>query len=316
MKLKFLKNDILYGKLRPNLNKVWLASFSGICSTDFILLRAKNETVVPKLYSFILRDAKFNSEVLKGVKGAQLPRISFDYLSSLQIPLPPLSIQQEIVAEIEGYQKIIDGARQVVENYKPKIKVEEGWEVVELDDICSKITDGSHYSPPTNDKGYPYITVKDVQDDKIDFDNCRFIDEVNYLKLVKDGCRPENNDVLFSKDGTVGKVSLVDFDKEFAVLSSLAIIRPNLNIIIPKFLKYILKDENILNQAIGLKTGSALKRIILVNIKKINIPLPPLDVQKEIVARIEEEQKLVDANKKLIELFEGKIKEKIAEVWG
>jgi type I restriction enzyme M protein len=46
-----------------------------------------------------------------------------------------------------------------------------------------------------------------------------------------------------------------------------------------------------------------------------NYPLPPLDIQKQIVARIEEEQKLVDANKKLIELYQGKIKEKIDEVW-
>jgi type I restriction enzyme M protein len=48
----------------------------------------------------------------------------------------------------------------------------------------------------------------------------------------------------------------------------------------------------------------------------LSFPLPPLDIQKQIVARIEEEQKVVDANKKLIELYQGKIKEKIDEVWG
>ena len=64
------------------------------------------------------------------------------------------------------------------------------------------------------------------------------------------------------------------------------------------------------------KTENGFTDFLLLNIKKIKILLPPLDVQKEIVAGIEEEQKLINANKKLIELFEEKIKAKIAEVWG
>jgi hypothetical protein len=59
------------------------------------------------------------------------------------IPLPPLTVQEEIVAEIEGYQKIIDGARQIVENYKPTIKIDPAWEVKPLYDLCSTITKGT-----------------------------------------------------------------------------------------------------------------------------------------------------------------------------
>jgi len=79
-----------------------------------------------------------------------------------------------------------------------------------------------------------------------------------------------------------------------------------------KFLYYILKNVDLNKYS---KVGGQ-PSISQTTISQINIPLPPLDVQKEIVARIEEESKLVDANKILIELCEVKIKEKIAEVWG
>ena len=61
------------------------------------------------------------------------------YQSKIQIPLPPLSVQEEIVAEIDGYQKIIDGARQVVENYKPTIKIDPEWEIVELGGLAKNL---------------------------------------------------------------------------------------------------------------------------------------------------------------------------------
>lgn len=81
----FKKGDILYGKLRPNLNKVWFADRDGICSTDIIVLRAK-QTGFSESYSHYLLQEDFNKEVLKGLKGAQLPRISVDYFLSLKVP--------------------------------------------------------------------------------------------------------------------------------------------------------------------------------------------------------------------------------------
>ena len=108
----------------------------------------------------------------------------------------------------------------------------EGWESKTLMEVCEQITDGSHFSPKSSgEEEYPYITVRDIDDDVIDFDNCKFISKNDYQSLLKNGCKPNSGDLLFSKDGTVGKVSLVDFNKDFVVLSSLAIIRPKNTII-------------------------------------------------------------------------------------
>ena len=75
-----------------------------------------------------------------------------------------------------------------------------GWEVKKLIEVCERITDGSHFSPESSNNGeYPYITVKDICDDEIDFNNCKFINEQNYKVLLKSGCQPEPGDILFQR---------------------------------------------------------------------------------------------------------------------
>jgi type I restriction enzyme M protein len=71
--------------------------------------------------------------------GGTFRELSASNFKALQIPLPPLSVQEEIVAEIEGYQKIIDGARMVVENYKPRIDIDPEWPMVRLGEVCDFI---------------------------------------------------------------------------------------------------------------------------------------------------------------------------------
>ena len=148
LKNVFLPNEILYGKLRPNLNKVWLSERGGICSTDIFVIRSKNNLTIPGFYSYIFRSNQFNGAVLSDLKGAQLPRVGWSSFAEIKIPLPPLDIQKEIVAEIEGYQKIIDGARQVVENYRPHIPIQPDWPMT---DLCEVSTVASGYSFDSKD---------------------------------------------------------------------------------------------------------------------------------------------------------------------
>ncbi len=159
-----------------------------------------------------------------------------------------------------------------------------GWGTKRLEEVCTEITDGSHFSPKTTDVGFPYVTVRDIDNDQIDFANCKFISLSDYQQLLKNGCRPHQGDVLFSKDGTVGKVALIDYDRDFAVLSSLAIVRPNSEQINSAFLKYLMKSPTFLDEAIGKKTGAAIRRIILRNLKSICVPVPPLPEQRRIVS--------------------------------
>ncbi|OCL83556.1 restriction endonuclease subunit S [Arcobacter porcinus] len=162
-----------------------------------------------------------------------------------------------------------------------------GWEWRTINDVCNKVTDGAHKSPKTIESGKPYITVKDVNDDGIiNFKDCKFISNEDFDLLVKGNCKPNKGDVLFSKDGTVGKVALVNYDIDFVVLSSLAILKPAENIS-SEYLKNYLLSPYFYNNAIKNKTGAAIKRIVLKTIKELSIPLPSLEEQKRIVAKLD-----------------------------
>lgn len=169
------------------------------------------------------------------------------------------------------------------------------WEHKSLEDVCSLITDGSHFSPKTYSTGdFPYITVRDIRDGEVDFSKCQFISEVAFKGLQKTGCQPESGDVLFSKDGTVGKVAIVKDFRPFVVLSSLAILRPNPALVSAEFLAFVLQSPTVLEDALGMKTGTAIRRVVLRNLKKLVFPLPPLREQKRIVEALEDQLSKLD----------------------
>ena len=103
-KTVFRKNDVLYGKLRPYLNKVWLADDDGICSTDIWVLRAKENIISPLLLSAILRQSHIVMKSSASMAGANLPRANKDVFDKITIPLPPLETQKQIVAKLSAVQ--------------------------------------------------------------------------------------------------------------------------------------------------------------------------------------------------------------------
>jgi restriction endonuclease S subunit len=236
--------------------------------------------------------------MVRMASGGTFKEISKTNFSRLKIPLPPLSVQKEIVAEIEGYQKIIDGARQVVENYKPRINVDETWEMVELGEVCDISTGKLNANVATTDGQYPFFTCsKDI----FKIDTFAFDGEA----------------VLLSGNNATGHFDVKHYKGKFNAYQRTYVItikKNYLNRLEYQLLKIQL--ENNLKQLKDKSIGGLTKYLTLNMITTIPIPLPPLKIQKQIVAQIEEEQELVEANRKLIEIFEKKIKAKIAEVWG
>ena len=107
-KFIFRKEDILYGRLRPYLNKVWLAEFDGICSTDIWVFRSKQDCVLPLVLANILRSKEILMKTSSFMTGSNLPRVRKDYFDSIKIALPPLEIQQKIVEKpyaVQEYKK-------------------------------------------------------------------------------------------------------------------------------------------------------------------------------------------------------------------
>ena len=312
LKNVFQTSDILYGKLRPNLNKVWLADRRGICSTDIFVIRPLDRRVVPALYAQIFRSSHFNNAVLRLLTGAQLPRVGWQSFEDLEIPLPLLEVQRNIVSEIEGHQRIIDGARAVVENYRPQIAIDPEWPTKELSEIAVKITDGTHTTPNYTDSGIPFLRVTDITQSNA---SKKFISEEEHIKLIK-RCHPEKGDVLYSKNGTIGVAKVVDWEGDFSIFVSLALIKPRRELVDSRYLECFLNTDTAYTQATSRSKSGTVTNLHLVDIKTIQIPLPSLETQQTIIAEIEAEQTLVDANRKLIERFEKKIQDAVGRVWG
>ncbi len=103
-KTYFNENDILYGKLRPYLNKVWLADFDGVCTTEILVLRS-TELLIQKYLYFILQQDKFVQYTISMTEGTSLPRVGWDDISRFRIALPPIDEQKTIVNIIDGMDK-------------------------------------------------------------------------------------------------------------------------------------------------------------------------------------------------------------------
>jgi len=216
----------------------------------------------------------------------------FKILKEIKIPLPPLEIQEKVVEEIENYQNIIDGAKKVVNSYKPSFKIDKNWDVVDFDNIIKIITPHTKIQKSEfKQKGkYPIIDQSQQMIAGYTDDKSRVL---NIEKPV----------IIFGDHTCAVKY----FENSFAQGADGIKILQTKDNLIPKLFYYYLLSNPI--KSIGYNRHFS-------KLKLIKIPIPPLPIQKEIVARIEEEQKLVDSNKKLIELFEKKVKDKISEIWG
>lgn len=240
------------------------------------------------------------------------PSISQSTVKEQKIPLPPLSVQEEIVAEIEGYQKIIDGAKMVVENYKPKIEIDSDWEIVELGEVAKP---EYGFTEKAKDEGDArFIRITDIgSDGKLISSDAKYID----LTKEAEKCVVKRNDILLARTGaTYGKTMIFEEDYTAVFASFLMRLNFDINRVFPKYYWVFAQSENYINQAAILMTGGGQPQFNGNAVVQIKLPLPNIDTQKEIVTRIEKEMVLVNASKQLIELFEQKIKERITKVWG
>lgn len=273
---------------------------------------------VEPIYLYHILDNTLKATLEKQKLGNTMPYIKMGMLSDHKIPLPPIEIQREIVAELDGYQKIIDAAQTIVQTYKPTIKINPEWEIKQLSEISERVTKGT--TPTTagfeyKDSGINFVKVESITDSG-DFIPAKFAHVDNECHQAFKRSQLKAGDVLFSIAGALGRVAEVDPSILPANTNqALSIITPTGDVL-PRYLAHVLKSDLIAQTLDGLKVGVAQSNLSLTQVSNFKIPLPPIEIQREIVAELEAEQKLIDANKKLIEIYQQKIKSKIAEVWG
>ncbi len=249
---------------------------------------------------------------------SQPPSMRKTVVEAQTFPLPPLEVQKEIVAEIEGYQKVIDGARAVLDNYRPHIPIHPDWPMVELGEVCENIQYGLSVPLNTEGLGYKTFRMNELVDGRcIDQGDmkCATISANEFTKY-----RLNRGDILFNRTNSfehVGRTGIFDLKGEYCFASYLIRLVIKAKIAEPSFVNVFMNSKNF-QQGIKQFASRAIgqSNINAKNLAAYPIPLPPLATQQAIVAEIEAEQALVAANRELIARMEKKIQATLARVWG
>jgi type I restriction enzyme S subunit len=305
----FKENDVLFGKLRPYLAKSWLASFSGICSSELLVLRAKE--VCPKFLQYYTLTDEFINQVDSSTYGSKMPRASWDFISLLPIPkcsyelslkianfldhetakIDSLIAKQEKLIELlkEKRQAVISHAVTKGLNSDVAMKnsgvewlgqVPEHWKVMQFRRITSlsqglQIPQSERLHEP-NDNTVEYITIKSL--------NAKDDAYKEYIYKASDRVTCDKSDVLLARTGATGEVvtnvSGAFHNNFFKVSYS--------NDILRDFLVYILKVKELKSHLLMLAGTTTIPDLNHGAFLGTQIALPSLTEQQEIIDFIDD----------------------------
>ncbi len=289
--------DVLFGTTRPLLKRVCVVpdKYNGsIASTGFSVIRPQ-DIVSPLWIYYNLLSERFYNYIELLQMGATYPAVSDKQVMKFEIPIPPIVEQKKIVHELALLESIISRKNTQLEVLKElelscfydsfgnPVYNTKGWKTLPLVDVTTLITDGSHYSPKDDEMGtIPMLTVKNMGYYSFDYKDCKMISQEEYKKLEAAGCKPMLNDVLVAKDGSYFKKIFVhQSEAPQAILSSIAIVRPDQTMVTPEFLCALLSTPDIYNLVEErYLTGTAIKRVILKGLRQLKVLLPPLEMQQ------------------------------------
>lgn len=187
-------------------------------------------------------------------------------------------------------------------------------EYIKLQELCSIITDGTHQTPQYSDKGYIFLSSKNVTSGRIDWNNVKYISEELHNQLSK-RIKPQKNDILLAKNGTTGVAALVETDEVFDIYVSLALLRPN-DKVNPSYLLKVINSPYTKYQFNNRLKGVGVKNLHLKEIKEIIVPVPTLDEQEKICKILDKAQELIDKRKEQIEQLDELVKSRFSEMFG
>ena len=346
--LPFFQGNADFGKIHPNV-RVWCNAPKKIAHKNDILISVRapigalnvadsdccigrglaslsvNNSVSVAEYIWYALESKVDYLISMGT-GSTFKAIGKNILFDLDIPLPPLETQHQIAANLDKVTHTIDLCNAILEKLDLLVKsrfVEMFGEPVKnpmkhpkhtLIEICNKITDGTHDTPKRYDSGYLLITGKNIRANEIILDQIEYVNEEDH-KTIYARCNPEYEDILYTNIGVnYGTAVLNTLKYEFS-MKNVALLKPNRTVVnsyyLWKVLNYMRDYILELNQVGGAQTFMG-----LATIKKISIPVPPLALQEQFAAFVEQTDKSKLAVKQVLEKAETLKKALMQEYFG
>ena len=293
------ENCVIIGR-KGNINKpIFVTTKFWNVDTAFGL-NANESSLLPKFLFYFCQDYNFE----RHNKAVTIPSLTKADLLKIDMPIPSLSEQQSIVAELDKINELISLKKAQLSDLDSLAQSifydmfgdlhNTAFSVQTLNDTCEFIKDGTHQTPQyTEDKinGVKFLSAKDVVSGYIDWGNIKFIPYELHSELHK-RIAPKRGDILLCKNGTTGICAVVDTDDIFDIYVSLALLRPKTNNM-PEYLHYAINNPYTKQQFDDSLKGIGVPNLHLGEIKKTKIIIPPLPLQQEFAKRIEliEQQK-------------------------
>ncbi len=306
--------DVLISRLPDPVGRACIIPLSKnrmITSVDCTIVRFDEKKMLAKYFLYISEGERYFEEIYQFLTGSSRQRISRSNLAKVKIPAPTREIQEQIVAELDGYQKVIDGASGIVVNWKPDFQIDSDWAKVPIGELAVLVNGrgfGQREWVERNSDSLPIIRIQNLNGNLKDF---------NYFKgKFDEKILVHNGDLLFSWSGSKGTSFGPHIWQGENGLLNQHIFKVNFDVQkIDKLFFYFMLKIAVTEVEENLHGGVGLVHITKGDLEKINIPLPSMVVQKQIVEKVEAERALVESAKKLVEIYELKIKDKISKVW-
>ena len=295
---RFSDKNVLYGRLRPYLNKALAPNFEGHCSTEIFPLRPSPDLSREYLLYWLLADETCE-RINATCTGARMPRAQMNDVLTFELPIPPLAEQQRIVGILDeafaglatakaNAEKNLRNARARFESHLQSVfsQREDGWVVTTIVD-CIRFIDYRGKTPVKTESGVRLITAKNVKMGFLQESPMEFITEEDYEGWMTRGI-PKKGDVLFTTEAPLANVAQLDTADKVAFAQRVIIMEPDATKLESTFLKYLLLSEPVQQRIRSQGTGATVQGIKSSLLKLIKISFPKdLNEQRKIVGQLD-----------------------------
>lgn len=286
--IAFSFGDILIGNIRPYLKKIWLADCNGGTNGDVLAIHITDSGMLPEFLYYVLSSDSFFHYDMQYAKGSKMPRGSKEAVLQYITPVPPLSVQREIVHILDNFTELtaeltaeITARKQQYAYYRDKLLTPRtDYRHVKIIDMLKQpITDGPHTTPELMEYGIPFLSVEAVFDGKIHFEKRRGNITPEFDAECCKKYKPQKHDIFMVKSGsTTGKVGYVDTDERFNIWSPLAAMRVNSENS-SRYLFHLLQSKMVQQQVVAKASHGSQPNLSMRALEQFDVVIPPLDIQ-------------------------------------
>ena len=268
-------------------------------NTSTMRFKSLENSIDLNYFRYYLQTKYFTKQLQKLITGSAQLNFGPSHIKKIEVLLPPLDQQKKIAAILDA----ADGYRQktkalilkydeltqslFLDMFGDPVTNPKGWEETVMNEVCSKVTDGTHDTPERLKEGIKFITGKHIRPYTIDYDNSDYVTEKVHQEIYR-RCNPEKNDVLYTNIGVnLGTAALNKVDFEFS-MKNVALLKPLSSFITGRYIEYFLNSGNMKAKIVWMASlGGAQQFLSLTQLRRLKINTPPLDLQNQFAERVQ-----------------------------